>query len=318
MRWGLRGASALPDRRSARKHTGRGRGRGVRSPGGRGTAIAAPSAWPRVPAAKFAGRTSAVHPEKSDPGEGRERKRWAPPSPPSPSHPGPRPRTGTPAPLPPVCTAPRDSHSARAGLSSAPQTPPFRDGTRRATSRLELEGTCPAERRPVRESRAGGPEEPLTSEKFLGGTRSVAGMRVVQVSRSVRDAHDQPRQTRRPELGAVPGWREGASEGRRGAGTERGRSGAERAESLRPERGRRSTAEAPPSALRCAAPRPSRRPDSSLPGNALRADTSYPGSQLHSGLPSSSADSRAGSADPRPSLSSLLFPAPRVSHHSSF
>lgn len=162
MRWGRRRESALSDRRSARKHTGR---RGGAASGPRTTAEQR-SACPRVPGAKFAGLTSAVHPENSDPAGGRERQ--APPSTPSPSHPGPRPCTGTPAPLPPVCTAPRDSHSARAGLSSARRTPPFRDGTW-SPQPAETGGDVSSGERTGARVPSWRPGEPLTSENFSVG-----------------------------------------------------------------------------------------------------------------------------------------------------
>lgn len=223
MRWGRRGASALPDRRSVSKHTRRGRGRGVRSRGGRRTGIAAPSAWLRVPAAKFAGRTSAVHPENYDPGEGREREREAG-------------LTLVALPVAPRSPIPHwDTRAAATCVHSSPGLPfrsrgPELRAADASIPRRDAESPQPAGtggdmssgERTCARVRCGWPGEPLTSEKILGETGRGAGMRVVQVSPSARDAHDQPRPTRRPELGGSP-WLEGGSErGAEGGGSRAG------------------------------------------------------------------------------------------------
>lgn len=143
------------------------------------------------------------------------------------------------------------------------------------------------------ESRADGPERAPYLREVLGGTRGSAEKRVAQVSRSARDARDQQRQTRRPELGGSP-WLEGGSErGAKGGGGSRARTkrgGKGRVQAARKRGGvEGSAAEATPSALRCAEPRPSHRPDSSLPGRGWRARLRTPPPQARNfaegGLP---------------------------------
>lgn len=197
--------------------------------GGHGTEIAAPSACPRVPAAKFAGRTSEEHPENSDPGGVGRRKREASPTLAALSVP---PRSPTPH---------RDTRAAATCVHSSPRFPFGSRGPElRAADayipRRDREPPAGWNRR-GRVQRRGdpgaSPEPPARRAPYLrevlGGTRRGAGMRVVQVSRSARDAHDQAaaNSPARARGLSLAGGRERArgGGGREPSGAEEGRKG---------------------------------------------------------------------------------------------
>lgn len=133
------------------------------------------------------------------------------------------------------------------------------------------------------------------------------------MSQSAQDAHDQPRQTRPLELGGSP-WPEGGREG----GRERARGGGGR-EPSRAEAGRKGPSSCQKVGEGEGVPPKSRPP---------RPGTRRPASPAAASPPSRGASGwdvsffqlwrfwgGIGRSTP---LSSLLFPASQVSHHSSF
>lgn len=320
--------SRLPPAREARMRGGRRAARprlckGSTRAGGGGAASgprataeqpwAPPSASPRVPS-KFARLTSAVHPEIPDPGEAERGE--------------PHPRHPPLSPVPPRwATAHRDTRAAATCVPSSPRLLSAGAGScSRATdasipgrgvkppSRLEQAEKCVQRRTgPVHKSRAGDPGSPfLTSEKFRwdkarGGEEGCPG-EPERSGRARPATANSPAGARGQSLagGRERGW-EGESEGRRGAGAEQGRSGAERTESL-PESGRGEGVPPKPRPPRPGTRRPAYPAAASPPSRGSRGwDTSFfQRLRFWGGI---------GRSTP---LSSLHFPASQVSHHSSF